>query len=63
LLPLSLLDFGELIIIEIVIRIHFDNLSFSWSSHNFDNLDEMIDAVISDEKWSAIENLQNDAPY
>jgi len=30
--PLSLLDFWELIIVEIIVRIHVNNLTFSWCS-------------------------------
>ena len=47
--PFSLLDLGELIVTEVVLRVHLDDLSFSWRSHNLDNLNQMVNAALANE--------------
>jgi|688.fasta_scaffold1698084_1 hypothetical protein len=47
--PLSLLDFGEFIIIEIVVWIHLSHLSLGWGSKDLDDLDQVINAALPNE--------------
>lgn len=59
-LPLSFLYFGKFIVVKIVVRVHLDHLRFGWGSHHLDDLDQVIDAALSDEKRHPVQHLQND---
>ena len=58
--PLSLLDFGELVVVEIVLRVHLHHLSLGGSPHDLDDLDEVIDAALPNEQRGSVQHLQND---
>lgn len=47
-LPVSFLNFGEFVVVEVILWIHLNDLSFCGSSHHFDDLDKVVDAALSD---------------
>lgn len=61
-IPLSFLHLRELVVIEIVVGIHIDNLALGRSSQHFDDFDEVVHAVLADEERSALNHFQQDAP-
>ena len=61
--PLSFFDFGELVVIEVVVRVHIDDLTFGGSSEHFDDLNEMVDAVFTYEKRCSLDHFQQNASY
>ncbi|CAM6001167.1 unnamed protein product [Sphagnum balticum] len=61
--PFPLFDFGEPVIVEIVVGIHIDDLALGGSSQNFDDFDEVVDAAVSDEKGHSVDHLQDDASH
>ncbi len=58
--PLSFFNLRKFIIIEIVFRIHLNNLGFCWSSHYFDDLDQVINTTLSYKEWGTVKHLKND---
>lgn len=61
LVPFSLLDLREFVVIEVIIRIHVDYLSLCRSSQHFDDLNQMVDAAFSDKKRRSLDHFQQDA--
>ena len=57
-IPLSFLHLRELVVIEIVVGIHIDNLALGRSSQHFDDFDEVVHTVLSDEERSALNHFQ-----
>ena len=61
--PLSFLDLGELIVIEVIVRIHIDDLTLGGRAQNLDDLDQMIDAVLGNEEGSPLDHFQQHAAH
>ena len=62
LLPLPLLDFGELVVVEVVVRVHVNDLGLGGRSHHLDDLDQVVDAALADEQGQPVDHLQDHAP-
>jgi hypothetical protein len=56
--PLLCLDFGELIVIQIIIRIHIDDLGLTGRAQYLNNFDQLIDIAVAHKKWLPLEHLQ-----
>ena len=54
LLPLPLLYLWELVIVEVVFRVHLCHLRLGWSSQHFDDLDEVVKTAFPDEQRTSI---------
>lgn len=61
LVPLSFFDLRELVIIQIVIRIHVDYLGLCGSAQHLNDLNQVVDAALADEEGRAVDHLQDDA--
>ena len=57
-LPVTFFDFGKFVVIEVVLRVHLNNLSLSRRSHNLDDLNKMVNAAFSDKERHSIEHLK-----
>jgi len=58
-LPLSLFDFGEFVVVEIIFRVHLNNLRFCGCAHYLYYLDQMVNAAFSDEERNPVQHLQH----
>lgn len=58
--PFSFLYFGEFVVVEIVLGVHLDHLSFSGGSHDLNDLDQVINAALADEQRNPVEHFEND---
>ena len=61
--PLSFLDFGELVVVEVVVGVHVHNLTLGGGPQHLDNLDEMVDTILSNEKGSPLNHLEQDTAH
>ena len=61
--PLSFLDLGELVVVEIVVGVHIHNLALGGSPQHLDDLDEVVHTVLANKKGSPLNHLKQDATY
>lgn len=58
-LPFPFFNFGKLIVIEIILRIHLYHLCFCRSPHHFYYLDQVINTTLSYKERSTVKHLKN----
>ena len=62
LLPFLALDFRKLVVVEIVLRVHIDDLGLGGCPQHLDDLDQVVNAALPDEQGHSVDHLQQDTP-
>lgn len=60
-LPFPLFYLWEFVVIEVVFWIHLCYLSLCWGSKHFDDLDEVIEATLANEKRASVQHFEQNA--
>ena len=55
------LDLWQIILVNLIIRIHIPHIIFGGSAQHLDDLQDMIETWVSYEEWSSIENFKENA--
>lgn len=59
--PFFSLYFWELVVIQVILRVHVNNLSFGGCSHHFYYFNQMIDTALTDEQRNSVNHFKYDA--
>jgi hypothetical protein len=57
-----LLNFWELIIIEVIVGVHINDFCFAWRTHYLDDLNQLIKITLSHKEWLTLQNLKQYTP-
>ena len=60
-LPVPFLHLWEFVVVEVVLRVHLDDLSLCGSPHHLNNLNKVVDAAFPDKERHSIEHLEEHA--
>ena len=58
-LPFPLFYLREFVVVQVVVRIHLDHLGLCGGSHHLYDLDQVVNAALSDEERNSMQHLKD----